>query len=100
MNLLIGGKIVLTQPANAGDYIIAKGGVGRCDTLTLGRQQAQGVARSLRIGAVPRATGNGQDLIESLDDFIPLEVIATDEEVAARGTTYQLGMVDATLLDI
>jgi hypothetical protein len=49
---------------------------------------------------MPRATGNGQNLIERLHDVIPLEIMATDEEVTATGTTHQLGMVDTTLLDI
>ena len=58
------------------------------------------VTGTLGIGAVPRAAGNGQHLIESLHEFIPLEVIAADQKVTARGTTEQLGMVDETLLGI
>jgi hypothetical protein len=58
------------------------------------------MSRTLVIGAVTRATGNGENLIQGLHEFIPLEVIATDQKVTAGGTTEQLGMVDDTLIGI
>ena len=51
MNLVIGVKAVLTEPANPGDHIITIGGVGRRDALTLGRQQAKSVTGTLGMGA-------------------------------------------------
>src|SRR5688500_9121525 len=100
MNLLIGRKMVLAQPANPSDHIVAIGRASGGDPLCLGRQQTSGVDSTFGIGAVTRATGNRQNLTQSLHDFISLETIATDEEGTARGTTHQLGMVDTTLLDI
>ncbi len=55
---------------------------------------------TLAIGAVTGATGDGDHVIQGLHDLIPFEIVTTHEKVATGGTTEQLGMVDATLLDI
>jgi hypothetical protein len=50
--------------------------------------------------AVSRPTGNGENLIQGLHRFIPLEIITPYQKITAGGATEQLGMVDEALLSV
>jgi hypothetical protein len=75
VNLTIGRMLVLPEPANAHEHIIAIRGARRGHALGHCREQTHARARTRGVRAVARACGNGEKAIERLHDLIPGKVV-------------------------
>ena len=100
MYLAIGRALVLTEPPNPHEHIVAIGGARKRHPLGLGGEQAHAQAPTRRFGAVAWSTGNGQDAIERLHGLIPGEVVPHHQEFPAMGASQEFRVIDNALLSV
>src|ERR671931_68520 len=83
VNLAIGRTLVLPQPANAHEHIIAIRRARRRQTLGRSRQETHARARTRRMRTAAWTCGNGEEAIERLDSLIPSKIVPRHQEVTA-----------------
>src|SRR5215208_2359150 len=100
VNLAIGRPLVLPQPADVHEYIIAIRGAERREALGLSREQTQARAwtRCPRTAAWSR--GNGEEAIERLHGLIPREVVPHNQEVPAVKAGQQFRVINDALFGV
>src|SRR5215471_15970668 len=86
VNLAIGRALVLPQPANVHEDIIAIRRAGRREALGFSREQTHARTRTRSMRAAAWSRGNGEAAIECLHGLIPSEVVPHNQEVTAVKT--------------
>jgi succinylarginine dihydrolase len=100
VHLALGRALVLTQPANAHEHIIAIRGTGRRQALGLSREQTHARARTRRVRAAARSRGNGEEAIERLHGLIPSQVVSHNQEVTAMEAGQQFRVINDALFGV
>jgi hypothetical protein len=100
VNLAIGRALVLPQPANAHEHIIAIRGARGCQALGLSREQTQARPRTRGVRAAARARGNREAAIERLHGLIPSEIVPRNQEVTAVEAAQQFRSINDALFGI
>ena len=100
VHFAVGGVVMLTPPANTNHHIVAVSGAGKGNALGLGRQQAQLGALTCRMTTVTRAAGDGEHPTESLDEFIPGQVVAKGQTVVTVGAGAEFRLIHEARLGV
>ena len=100
VNLAIGRALVLPQPANVREHIIAIRGAGRREALSFSREQTHARARTRGLRTVAWARGNGEEAIERLHDLIPSEIVPHHQEVTAVEAGQQFRVINDALFGV
>src|SRR5687767_8887306 len=100
MDFGVGGASLITQPANPNQDIIAVGRPGSGDALSLSGQQAHLRTGTRLMGTTTGTAGHGENLVESLDDFIPSQIVAHHQNLPAVGASQPFGLIDQALLGV
>src|SRR5712692_9842178 len=100
VNLAIGRALVLPQPANMYEHIIAIRGAGRREALGLSREQTQARAWTRCLRAAAWSRGNGEEAIERLHGLIPHEVVPHNQEVTAVEAGQQFRVINDALFGV
>jgi len=88
--------LVLTQPANAHEHIIAIRGTGRRQALAQQRVDACASPDTSR-ESTARSRGNGEEAIERLHGLIPSQVVPHHQEVTAMEAGQQFRVINDAL---
>jgi hypothetical protein len=100
VSLALGRALVLTEPPNPHEPIVARGGARKRHPLGLGGEQAQAQAPTRRFGTVAWSTGHGHDAIERLHGLIPGEVVPHHQECPAMGACQEFRVIDNARLSV
>jgi hypothetical protein len=100
VNLAIGRALVLPQPANVHEDIIAIRGAGRREALGFSREQTHARARTRGMRAAAWSRGNGEEAIERLHGLIPREVVPHSQEVTAVEAGQQFRVINDALFGV
>ena len=100
VNLAIGRALVLPQPANAHEHIIAIRGARRGHALGRRREQTHARARTRRVRAAAWACGNGEEARERLHGLIPSKGVPRNQEVTAVEARQQFRLIHDALFGV
>jgi hypothetical protein len=100
VNLAIGRTLVLPEPANAHEHIIAIRGARGGHALGHRREQTHARARTRRVRAAAGACGNGEEPIERLHGLIPGKIVPRHQEVTAVEAGQQFRLINDALFGV